>query len=306
MADFLVTRLRARMRKGDAIASITAYDYFSARLAAEAGMDFVLVGDSLGNVIQGAESTVAVSLDEVIYHSRIVTRHFPAGRVVLDMPLGEYLASAELTIREGIRAFKTSGAGALKLEGAGALQLAAIEGLSAVGIPVVAHIGLQPQSVFAKGGFKRQGRNEEEASRLLAEAAAVEKAGACAVVLELVEPEIARQITQALAIPTIGIGSGPHCDGQILIVHDVLGLLPGDAPAFARQYAQLYGPALAALQQYAGDVRAGSFGAAQEPQIPQAAGEAPSHAVGPDGDGHSLALLEELAMPEAAAGRQLP
>lgn len=275
MADYLIGRLRARLKKGEPITSVTAYDYFTARLAAEAGMDFVLVGDSLGNVIHGAGTTVAVTLDEVIYHTRIVTRHFPAERVVLDIPLGPYLADHVSTVSECIRAFKASGAGAVKLEGAGPQQLLAIEALSSAGVPVMAHIGLQPQRVHVQGGFKRQGKTEEEVERLLREALAVENAGACAVVLELMDPEVARSISENLAIPTIGIGSGPHCDGQILIMHDLLGLLPGDAPGFARQYAKLFGPALSALQQYSTDVRDGSFASTASPGGEEAANGKP-------------------------------
>lgn len=291
MAEYLVNRLRSRMKKREPIASITAYDYFSARLAAEADLDFVLVGDSLGNVIHGADSTIAVELSDVVYHTRIVVRHFPAERVVLDMPLGGYLASCTELVKAAVEAFKQSGAGAVKFEGAGRVQLEAAEQLSSLGVPVMGHIGLQPQRVFSQGGFKRQGLREEDAARLRSEARALESAGACSIVLELVQPDLAGEISDELSIPTIGIGSGELCDGQILVIHDVLGLLPGDAPGFARQYAQLYGAALQAVRRYAADVRGSA-------DPPPGQGSQPGAAPGA-ADLHTAALLADLAAQEA-------
>jgi 3-methyl-2-oxobutanoate hydroxymethyltransferase len=257
--DFLLARLKARMKHGEPIASLTAYDYFTALLARDADLDFVLVGDSLGNVVQGHSTTIPVTLDEIIYHTRIVARHFPSERVVLDMPFGSFKLEARETVANAVRAFKESGCGAVKFEGAGTENLLAVEQLSAAGVPVMAHLGLLPQRVHAEGGYRMQGRGEAQAQRLLADARALERSGALALVLECVEPELARQISAELAIPTIGIGSGSGCDGQILVVHDLLGLLPGRAPGFVKRYAELYGQAVAAAARYRDDVRGRRF-----------------------------------------------
>lgn len=304
MTDFLLSRLRMRMKRGEPIASVTAYDYFTARLAAAADMDFVLVGDSLGNVIQGEPTTIGVTIDEMVYHTRIVARHFPRERVVLDLPFGPWLATTDGIVETAAGAFKAAGCGAVKLEGAGPEMVAAIEKLTVIGVPVLAHIGLQPQRVHAMGGFKRQGRTEEQSSRLLGEALAVENAGACAVVLELLQPELAAQISGELAIPTIGIGSGPDCDGQILVAHDVLGMLPDGSPSFAKRYAELFLTGVQAMRSYASAVRghgtadstltvepAAIYGAA----APEAALPPAPYRADADPDSHSQALLADLA-----------
>lgn len=255
MQDWLVARLRHKVKAGERIASITAYDYLTAVLAREAGADFVLVGDSLGNVIHGNPDTTQVSLDEVIYHTRIVARHFPRERVVADMPFGTFKVSAEETVRNCLRAFQESGAGGVKLEGGDISTLEAVRILTALGVPVIGHLGLLPQRVHAEGGFRQQGRTPEQAARLLAEGRALESAGAAALVLECVDERCARQITEELTIPTIGIGSGHSTDGQIIVVHDILGLLPSKPPSFVTPYAALYGQALRAVEMYCADVR---------------------------------------------------
>jgi 3-methyl-2-oxobutanoate hydroxymethyltransferase len=255
MQDLLAARLRRKHKAGESIASITAYDFFTALLARDADADFVLVGDSLGNVIQGGADTTQVRLEEMIYHTRIVCRHFPAGRVVLDMPFGTFKVSAEETVRNCLRAFQESGCGGVKLEGADISTLEAVRMLSALGVPVIGHLGLLPQRVHAEGGYHKQGKTPQEAARLLSEARALDSAGAVALVLECVEPDCAERITRELGIPTIGIGSGAATSGQIIVVHDILGLLPGKAPSFAKRYANLYEQAQSAVAAYCEDVR---------------------------------------------------
>jgi 3-methyl-2-oxobutanoate hydroxymethyltransferase len=193
VTEYLIARLAARQRRGERIASITAYDYFTALLAREADVDFVLVGDSLGNVVQGQSTTVPVTLDEVIYHARIVARHFPAERVVVDMPFGTFKLNAADTVQHCARAFKDSGCGAVRLEGAEASNLAAIETLTAAGVPVLGHLGLLPQRVHADGGYRYQGKTAAQADKLLADARALEAAGAFGVVLECVVDDRHRQ-----------------------------------------------------------------------------------------------------------------
>jgi 3-methyl-2-oxobutanoate hydroxymethyltransferase len=259
LADYLVARLAAKKRRGERIVSVTAYDYFTALLAREAGVDFVLVGDSLGNVVQGESSTVPVTLDQIIYHTRIVARHFPAERVVADMPFGTFKLEARATVDNAINAFRASGCGGVKFEGATTENLIACELLTDAGVPVIGHIGLLPQRVHSDGGYRQQGRSAEQAQAIEADAVALERAGACAVVLELVVPEVAARITERLTIPTIGIGCGPHTDGQIIVVHDILGMLPGEVPSFVKRYADLFGAASGAVRSYAREVREGSY-----------------------------------------------
>jgi 3-methyl-2-oxobutanoate hydroxymethyltransferase len=266
MSDFIVSRLKRKRKRTEPIVSITAYDYFTALLAREADADFVLVGDSLGNVIHGEETTVKVELSDIIYHTRIVCRHFPPGRVVLDMPFGTFKLDAAHTIGNSVRAFKESGCGAVKFEGASPDNLEAISALREIGIPVLGHIGLQPQRVHSEGGFRMQGKTAEAAREIMFEARELERAGAFAVVLECVVPEVAARISSELAIPTIGIGSGPDCDGQIIVMHDILGMLPGEAPSFARQYANLFADAVDAVGEYARDTRERRFPEPRQPR----------------------------------------
>lgn len=255
MQDWLVARLRRKLKAGERIVSITAYDYFTALLARDADADFVLVGDSLGNVIQGHADTTQVRLEDVIYHARIVARHFPAERVIVDMPFGTFKVSAEETVHNCLRAFQESGAGGVKLEGGDISTLEAVRTLTALGVPVIGHLGLLPQHVHAEGGYRMQGKTPEQATRLLSEARALESAGIIALVLECVEESCAARITQELRVPTIGIGSGPETDGQIIVVHDILGLLPGPAPGFVKRYANLFDSAREAVASYCADVR---------------------------------------------------
>src|SRR5205823_640965 len=219
MKDF-----RAMKRRGERISALTAYDYPTARLLDESGIDIILVGDSLAMVVLGYQDTTSVTLDEMLHHTRAVARGVKQALLVADMPIHSYDTPKQTV--ETAKQFVATGAQAVKLEG-GASHVAQIEAITQAGIPFMAHIGMLPQSVREEGGYKVKGRTRSEAEALIADAHAVEKAGAFSVVLEIVVPDIAKQITNAIGIPTIGIGSGEHCDGQILVTHDLIGLLPG-------------------------------------------------------------------------------
>ena len=247
-----LTSAALRARKGERFPVITAYDAPFARCAEAAGIDVLLVGDSLGMVVLGYDATLHVELDDMCRHAAAVVRGSTRAHVIVDMPFGTYEASDEEAIRSAVALIKT-GASSVKLEG-GAGTARRIAAIVAAGIPVVAHIGVLPQTAGMREGFKR--RTSSDA--LLADARAVEAAGAFAVVLEMVDDRVATDITQTLEIPTIGIGSGARCDAQVLVLHDVLGLYP-DAPPFAKRYAELASAATDALRAYAGDVRSGTF-----------------------------------------------
>jgi 3-methyl-2-oxobutanoate hydroxymethyltransferase len=254
-----LTSAALRERKGgDKIAAVTAYDVAFARLADRAGVDVVLVGDSLGMVVQGLPSTLPVTLEEMIYHCRIVARGVARAHVVADMPFLSYQASIEDGVRAAGRLLKEGTAEAVKLEG-GSEVSELVARLVAVGIPVMGHVGMTPQSVHKFGGFKVQGRSEAQAQTILSGARALAEAGAYAVVVEDVPPALAAAITVAVAVPTIGIGAGAACDGQVLVMHDLLGLDPDWSPRFARRYAELGRDAIAAFSAYVADVRGGKF-----------------------------------------------
>ena len=231
MQDF-----RELKRRGEKITALTAYDYPTARLLDESGIEIILVGDSLGMVVLGYEDTTEVTLDEMVHHTRAAARGVKRALLVGDLPIHTYEDPAQAIA--SARALMEAGAQAVKLEG-GASHVAQIKAIIAEGIPVMGHIGMLPQSVREEGGYKVKGRTPSEADALLADAAAVEKAGAFAVVLEIVAAETARRITEALAIPTIGIGSGSHCDGQILVTHDLIGLFPWFTPKFVSPEARV-------------------------------------------------------------------
>jgi 3-methyl-2-oxobutanoate hydroxymethyltransferase len=250
--------IRERKGNGEKIAVVTAYDVAFARLADRAGMDIVLVGDSLGMVVQGLPTTLPVTLDEMIYHSRMVARATQHAHLVVDMPFLSYQASVEDGIRAAGRLLKEGGAEAVKLEG-GEEVSALVARLVSVGIPVMGHVGMTPQSVHRFGGFKLQGKSDEQAQSILAGARALAAAGAYAMVVEHVPATLAAAITQAVPVPTIGIGAGPSCDGQVLVMHDLLGLDPDWSPRFARRYTELGKQTLAAFSAYASDVRTGAF-----------------------------------------------
>ena len=256
------TTLREMKRRGEKIAALTAYDYLFARLVDEAGTDVVLVGDSLAQVVLGYDSTLPVTLDDMIHHARAVRRGVRRALLVVDLPFLTYQVSPEDAIRNAGRVLKETGAAAVKLEGGSPEIADTIRALVRVGIPVMAHLGFTPQSVNTIG-TRVQGREEGGRERLLAEARAVEEAGAFAVVLELVPGPIAAAVTESVSIPTIGIGAGAGCDGQVLVLHDMLGLNEGFTPRFLRRFGELGEATRAAVGDYVGAVRSGEYPAAE-------------------------------------------
>lgn len=240
------------------IVCLAAYDYPTSRLADQAGIDVILVGDSLGMVVLGYESTLPVTLEEMLHHTRAVRRGTRRALVVADMPYGSYHTDTAESLRNAVRFVKEGGAEAVKVEG-GERRLELIARLTEAEIPVMAHVGLTPQSLNALGGYRVQGKTADAAEQLLRDARAVEAAGAFAVVLEAVPRDLAARITRELHIPTIGIGAGPDCDGQILVVNDLLGLTFGQTPKFARQYANVGETISSAVRDYCADVRSGTF-----------------------------------------------
>ena len=253
-----LTELAAMLEREERIVMVTAYDFPSARLADAAGMDIVLVGDSAAMTVLGHSSTVPATMDEMLMLTRAVTRGAQRPLVVADMPFGSFQVSDEEALRNAIRFVKEAGADAVKLEGAGP-SLSRVLALVGAGIPVMGHIGLTPQSATMLGGFKAQGKTAAKARRLLEDAVALEDAGCFSLVLEAVPAPVAARIGERLTIPTIGIGSGPDCDGQVLVLHDVLGLYEGRSPRFARRYADLATEIRDALERFAGEVRSGAF-----------------------------------------------
>ena len=245
-------------RRGDRIVMITAYDAPSARIADAAGVDLILVGDSAAMVLLGHDSTVPATMDEMLMLTRAVTRGAQRPLVIADLPFGSYHVSVEQAIETAIRFVKEGQADAVKLEGAGPM-LARVRALTDAGIPVMGHLGLTPQTATMLGGFKAQGRTATKAVQLYDDALALQAAGCFSLVLEAVPSPVAARITEALDIPTIGIGAGPDCDGQVLVWHDLLGLYEGHAPRFVKQYADLAPTIGAAVEQYASEVRDGTF-----------------------------------------------
>jgi len=254
-----IRRFLEMKREGRRIVAMTAYDVLFARLLEEAGVDLILVGDSLGQVVLGYESTIPVTLDDMIHHARAVKRGAPGTIVVLDMPFMSYQTSTEDALRNAGRALKEAGVEAVKLEGGHERTCAAIHELVAAGIPVMGHIGLTPQSVHALGGYRVQGRGDDEAARIRAEAHALQEAGVFSMVLELLPAHLAREISESLTVPTIGIGAGSGCDGQVLVLYDALGLNPGFAPKFLKRFASLHDVALEGVKAYAREVREGTY-----------------------------------------------
>src|SRR5437879_3548958 len=253
-----VPHLVLMKERGERIVMLTAYDATMARLFDRAGIDLLLVGDSLGNVILGLDTTIPVTLEEVLHHTRAVTRAARRALVVADMPFLTYQISAEQAMRNAARLFQEGGAAAVKLEG-GRPVAETVRRLTAAGLPVMGHVGLTPQHVHRLGGMRRQARNEEAAQELILDALALEDAGAFAVVLEAIPDTVAEAVTSRLKIPTIGIGAGLHCDGQVLVSYDVLGLFDSFVPPFVRQYAQLGELIFDAARNYANDVREGVY-----------------------------------------------
>lgn len=239
------------------LVAVTAYDALFARIVEQAGIRVILVGDSLGVVVQGRPNTLSVTMEDMLYHTKLVAGAVQRSLVIADMPFMSYQVSPEDAVRNAGRLLQ-AGAAAVKLEG-GAVMADRIKAMRSIGIPVMGHLGMTPQSVHALGGYKVQGKIEDQASRLLEDAKTLEAAGAFAMVLEAIPVDLARKITQTVSIATIGIGAGPHCDGQVLVLYDLLGLFDGFAPKFVKSYAHLKADTLQALGRYKEEVEQGKF-----------------------------------------------
>ena len=292
-ARVTVQTLRAMTSRGERITMVTAYDATFARMLDEGGADVLLVGDSLGMVVQGHETTLPVTMDEMLYHCRAVARGSRRAHLVGDMPFMSYQAAPEDALRNAGRFLAEGGMHAVKLEG-GIDMAPSVRKIVAAGIPVMGHVGLTPQSVHALGGFKVQGKREEDAVRVLRDAKALAEAGAYAVVLEGIPSELASHITAELPIPTIGIGAGPHCDGQVLVCYDLLGLTPERVPRFVKQYEHFYANGVAAIGRFREEVQSGAFPSPQHSfgAIPERSTPAHAPALGaavPETDGPLLA-----------------
>lgn len=252
-----------RKGSGKLISCLTAYDFPTASLLDEVGIDIVLVGDSLGTVLLGYDSTRPVTMRDMLHHTKAVSRAVKNSLVVSDMPFGSYESSPEKAIRNVQRLIKEGGASAVKLEG-GKSMAKTVATLVQKGIPVMGHVGLTPQSAESLGGYKVQGQTPEEAEKILEDARALDEAGVFAIVLECIPADLAKQITEEVSVPTIGIGAGPHCDGQVLVIHDLLGMLNGTRPRFVRAYADLRRSIREAVQQFKNDVLTRNFPSAKE------------------------------------------
>jgi 3-methyl-2-oxobutanoate hydroxymethyltransferase len=249
----------AKKASGEKLVVVTAYDALFGRLVDESGVDAALVGDSLGNVVAGLDSTLPVTLDQMIYHARATRRGVERALLIVDMPFLTYQVSTERALLNAGRVIQESEAQAVKLEGASAEVLAAVRAVTGVGIPVMGHLGFTPQSVHALGGYRVQGREKAAAIRMVDEARRLEDAGAFSIVLELVPAAVASEVTAAVSIPTIGIGAGAGCDGQVLVLPDLLGLNDRFAPKFLKRYASLADEVRAAVGKYGDDVRTGRY-----------------------------------------------
>ena len=253
--------LELKGRKGARLAMVTAYDFPTARLVAEAGVDLILVGDSLGMVVLGYDSTVPVTMEDMVHHASAARRGAPEAFIVADMPYLSY-ASESQALDNAARLMKQARADSVKVEG-GTEVAPVVHALTRAGVPVLGHIGLTPQTASALGGYKLQGKDEAQAKRILDDAVALEAAGCWGVVLEVVPAGLAQRITQKIASPTIGIGAGPHCDGQVLVFHDMVGLFSGFTPSFVKRYAEAGNVIREAVSRYASDVHSGAFPAAE-------------------------------------------
>lgn len=258
MPKITILDLYKKKAEGQKITMLTAYDYPTAQIVDQAGIDIILVGDSLGMVVQGVSSTLPVTMDEMIYHTKMVSRAAQSAMVVGDMPFLSYQTDKAAAIHNAGRFLKEANAEAIKLEGGGRMA-ETIRAIVNAGIPVMAHIGLTPQYVHMLGGFKVQGKDEAAREKILGDARAVQDAGAFSVVLEAIPLSLARDIHKVIHIPTIGIGAGPDCDGQVLVIHDLLGLFERFTPKFVKKYVNLREQALKAVKEYKQDVESGKF-----------------------------------------------
>ncbi len=257
-----IDALRRKKERGEKITMLTAYDFPSAQLLDELEIDTILVGDSLGNVVLGYKDTVPVTMDEMIHHTKAVRRGVETAMLIGDMPFGSFQLGPETAIANGVRFMKEAGADAVKLEGGGPM-IEIVDRLTKAGVPVVGHLGLTPQTAGMLGGYRVQGETADKAKILLDDALALQQAGAFMLVLECVPEVVATKVTQALAIPTIGIGAGPGCDGQVLVFHDLLGIRSGFTPKFVKKYAQLETIMREAIAAYRDEVKSGAFPAAE-------------------------------------------
>ncbi len=273
---------KARLGKNESadgatpIAMVTAYDYTMARLVDEAGVDMILVGDSLGMVVQGLQNTIPVTLEEICYHGRAVARGVARAHIVGDMPFLSYQVSPTQAVESAGRMFKEGMFESVKLEGGEAFA-EHVHRLVRAGIPVVGHVGLTPQSVHALGGFKVQGRGDDAAEQVIRDARAVEAAGAFCIVLEAIPPDVAERVTEAVSVPTIGIGAGAACDGQVLVCTDLLGMSRGPSPKFAKRFAELGDAAVSAFRAYVRDVQSGEFPGPEHSYKPNRVVDEPQH-----------------------------
>ncbi len=250
-------------KSGEKVAALTAYDAITARILDEAGIDIILVGDSLSNVFQGNDTTIPVTLDEMIYHAKIVTRAVKRALVVVDMPFMSYQVDAQETLRNAGRILKETGASAVKVEGGKAIA-ESVGRMTEIGIPVMGHLGLTPQSINKFGGYKPRGEDKEEAAGIISDAKLLEASGVFSIVLEKIPARLAARVTKGVGVPTIGIGAGPQCDGQILVYADMLGLTREFKPRFVRHYANIADEMQKAFSAYVSDVKKGSFPADEE------------------------------------------
>jgi 3-methyl-2-oxobutanoate hydroxymethyltransferase len=250
--------LQEMKQRGEKIAMLTAYDYSMATILDDAGLDVLLVGDSASNVMAGHETTLPITLDQMIYHAQGVVRGASRAFVVVDLPFGSYQGNSKEALNSAIRIMKESGAHGVKLEG-GIEVVESIQRIITAGIPVMGHLGLTPQSIYKFGTYTVRAKDEEEANKLKTDILALQEAGCFAVVLEKIPAKLAKEVSESLHIPTIGIGAGPDCDGQVLVVNDMIGLTKGFRPRFLRQYLDLYEGILGAAQSYIKDVKAKDF-----------------------------------------------
>ncbi|ANH81318.1 3-methyl-2-oxobutanoate hydroxymethyltransferase [Niabella ginsenosidivorans] len=260
----VTTHTLAKMKEaGEKISMLTAYDFSFARIIDSAGIDVILVGDSASNVMAGHETTLPITLDQMIYHAQSVIRGVKRCLVVVDLPFGSYQSNSEIALASAIRIMKETGAHAVKLEG-GEEVVDSIKKITSAGIPVMGHLGLTPQSIYQFGTYAVRAKEEAEASKLLKDVELVQEAGAFALVLEKIPAALTQQATDKLKIPVIGIGAGPHCDGQVLVMHDMLGINTEFKPKFLRQYLNIFEQATKAVQNYIADVKSGDFPNEQE------------------------------------------
>ncbi|MBA4695430.1 MAG: 3-methyl-2-oxobutanoate hydroxymethyltransferase [Candidatus Poseidoniales archaeon] len=250
--------LQEMKRAGEKITMLTAYDYSLAKLVDRGGVDVILVGDSASNVMAGRDTTVPMSLEHMIYHAQCVERAVDRALIVVDMPFGSYQGNSAIALESAIRIMKESGGHAVKLEG-GSEIVESISRILSAGIPVMGHLGLTPQSIYKFGTYTVRAKEEEEAAKLIADAKLLEEAGCFAIVFEKIPANLAKQVSEAISIPTIGIGAGPDCDGQVLVLHDMLGITTDFSPRFLRRYLDLENQITGAVKQYCDDVRSKGF-----------------------------------------------